>query len=138
MILLLTHRFGLSPFRTILQISNRGASKAPLFHTSIGMLSIHVPLLFLNDFMHLLNSSILKSSVLIGSMVSTTLLIGSMLVVYGGLPSRFTKWSSHNLTLSAGLSAFNYPLFNYPHTTLDCLLSIGFSISSTFLSIYFP
>ena len=112
-----------------------------VFHTSGGISSSPAAFPFLIFLRTELSSSLVNGPSLMSNCLLIILVIGSF-VIFGGIPSRFSKCCSHIFTLSCWLVAFNFALavlfllltsFIVCQAILDCLSST----ESLILSIWF-
>ena len=108
--------------------------------TSIGISSRPDALPFLKVLIHFKSSSLVRSSVFIGSILLTTSVISTSRIV-GGCPKRFWKWFFYFCNLSFGLSAFIFPdgvffrpviSFTVSQARQNCWFSAACEIISTF------
>ena len=112
-----------------------------VFHTSGGISSSPAAFLFLIFLTTESSSSLVKGPSLMSNCLLIILMI-SLSVIFGGLPSRFLKCCSHSFTLSCWLAAFNFALavlFLLLTSLIVCqaILDCQSSTKSLILSIWF-
>ena len=138
---------------TALQCRSSISSNCLVFHTSGGISSSHAAFLFLIFLRTESSSSCMNGPSLMSYCLLIILVIGSC-VIFGGVPSRFSKCCFHSFNLSCWCAAFSFALavlfllvtsFIVCQALLDCLssaesliLSIWFWMYSVCSFIYMP
>ena len=138
---------------TALQCRSSMSSNCLVFHTSGGISSSPAAFLFLIFLRTESSSSCVNGPSLMSNCLLIILVIGSC-VIFGGFPSKFSKWCFHSFILSCWFAALSFALavfflllisFIVCQAILDCLsstesliLSIWFWMYSVCSFIYMP